>query len=716
MLEKIKKISYKAILIILLVLMVYVTYCSIYKIYDATEILQPFVIIIGIIVMSMFFVKINKKINTLTKNQIMIMAIIICILFFGAMTIWGMNFKSMPYFDLDQIIGEADLMLKNGGHIETKEYFAKYANQIPLMLLVFYINKIGSFLKIPNLLIITNSMFIAVTAFFVFMTSKKLKGDKFGLLTLIFFVINPIFYLYASYYYTDTLCMPFAIISIYLFICANESHNIKNRVILSVISGLVLAFGFKIRVVVGIVLIGIMLAVFFQKKEVKSRIIILIFMLLGFLCGLLSYKIIAKNFETVRNKDLEFPPTHWIMMSVNEKTDGRFNNDDYNYTFNAGNYEKKIEKNVKRTILRIKNMGLSRLFELQKKKLEVNWSNGDYEFNNKFYDIEEMNDLYEFIVGNRKVFLIYYLQICKAVLYVMFTIAIIDEIRKEKNYKFIFISVFGFFLFYMIWEVGRRYSLSCMPIMILLFSIGIERLEQVLKIKQIKLEADKIKIIDLKKAIRYVCITILISTIGLLVINADKYCIHKNIEYDKVAMQLNSYNTYNDIANNEIEQEFIADKKFNSVSIKFTKNNKKKNNKYNFILTDENGNELVKKEFYSDSVKNREYKTFNFEYIQPRGITKYKIKLSAENNSEDYCLLGVRLYSDITKFDIYPEGNLIVNGEEYNGDIVFKVENKIERTYISKTLYLFLSIFIIVMEFYVFYPYIKKNVLRRKSE
>ena len=220
----------------------------------------------------------------------------------------------------------------------------------------------------------------------------------------------------------------------------------------------------------------------------------------------------------------------------------------------------------------------------------------------------------------------------------------------------------------------------------------------------------------MKKAIRYVCITILISTIGLLVINADKYCIHKNIEYDKVAMQLNSYNTYNDIANNEIEQEFIADKKFNSVSIKFTKNNKKKNNKYNFILTDENGNELVKKEFYSDSVKNREYKTFDFEYIQPRGITKYKIKLSAENNSEDYCLLGVRMYSDITKFDIYPEGNLIVNGEKYNGDIVFKVEDKIERTYISKTLYLFLSIFIIVMEFYVFYPYIKKNVLRRKSE
>ncbi len=709
MLEKIKKISYKTILIILLVLMLYVTYCSIYKIYNATEILQPFVIIIGIIVMSMFFIKINKKINTLTKKQTITMAIIICILFFGAMTIFGMNFKSMPYFDLDQIIGEADLMLKNGGHIETKEYFAKYANQIPLMLLVFYINKIGSILNIPNLMIIINSMFIAVTAFFVFMISKKLKGDKFGLLTLIFFVMNPIFYLYASYYYTDTLCMPFAIISIYLFICANESSNIKNKVILSVIAGLVLAFGFKIRVVVGIVFIGIILALFFQKKEVKSRIIIFICMLLGFLCGLLSYKIIAKNFETVKNKDLEFPPTHWIMMSVNEKTDGRFNNDDYNYTFNAGNYEKKIGKNVKRTILRIKNMGLSRLFELQKKKLEVNWSNGDYEFNNKFYDIEEMNDLYEFIVGNRKIFLIYYLQICKAILYVMFTIAILDEIRKEKNYKFVFISVFGFFLFYMIWEVGRRYSLSCMPIMILLFSIGIERLEQVLKIKQIKLDADKTTIIDFKKAIRYVCITILISTIGLLVINADKYCIHKNIKYDKVAMQLNSYNTYNDIANNEIEQEFIADKKFNSVSIKFTKNNKKKNNKYNFILTDENGNELVKKEFYSDSVKNREYKTFDFEYIQPRGKTKYKIKLSAENNSEDYCLLGVRLYSDITKFNIYPEGNLIVNGEKYNGDIVFKVENKIERTYISKTLYLFLSIFIIVMEFYVFYPYIKKN-------
>jgi len=277
--DKVKKLFYNSIILILIVLVLYVCYFSVFDIYGAQEELSPIVIIIGTIVMILFLIQTKKLISKLKPKQIKYIAIFLYIIFFILVSIFGNITRSNPSTDLSNIIKEATNMLNNGGKFESEAYFARYTNQAPITILIFLIYKLGSIIS-PNqglsnaLIIIVNSLSIATTAYFTYLSVKKIKDEKAGLLTLIFFIINPIFWLYSSYYYTDTMCMVFAAISIYLYICATKQNETKKKTLLLILSGFILAIGFEIRVVLGIILIAYILNEILTKKEnVKKTII-----------------------------------------------------------------------------------------------------------------------------------------------------------------------------------------------------------------------------------------------------------------------------------------------------------------------------------------------------------------------------------------------------------------------------------------------------------
>lgn len=293
MIDKVKKISYKSILLILSVLVIYVCYCSIFNIYGAQEELSPIVIIIGTIITILFLIQIKKIISKLKPKYINIIAVIICIIFFILMSILGNIFSENPSTDLSNIIAEATKMLDNGGHFESEGYFARYTNQTPIAIFVFLIYKLGNIIGLSQELlkpfaIVINSLFIAISAYFTYLSVKKMKDEKAGLLTLLFFVMNPIFYIYSSYFYTDTICMIFATISIYLYICAIKQEEIKKKILFLVLSGFILALGFEIRVVLAIILIAFILNEILTKREtvknqIAEKIIIVSCLIISFL-------------------------------------------------------------------------------------------------------------------------------------------------------------------------------------------------------------------------------------------------------------------------------------------------------------------------------------------------------------------------------------------------------------------------------------------------
>ena len=207
-------------------------------------------------------------------------------------------------------------------------------------------------------------------------------------------------------------------------------------------------------------------------------------MILGFLIGILLFSLIEKPFNVIKNKDLEFPITHYFMYSLNEKRSGRWNNEDYQFSYNKENYQDRVDGHIDVIKSRLRKMGLSGWIKLSKEKLAVNWSNGTYDYWNKLINQEKMSSLYEYVVGNRAIFLLYYCQIAKVMLMFMLLFAIIKQIRKNnKDKSFIYLFTFGSFLFYLMWEVSSRYSLTFFPILILTFIEGLETFEKILNNK-----------------------------------------------------------------------------------------------------------------------------------------------------------------------------------------------------------------------------------------
>lgn len=713
---KFKNYFYKIIIIVLFIVVTYVTYCSIFNIYMSKEDLKPFILILGTIVMIASFIRIKKYLKKIPENKSDIIAIIVSVSFFIMLAVFGNKFSSIPTYDLSNVIKEATYMIHNGGKFVTEEYFSVYSNQIPITVCIYYIFKLGSIINIENLksfATIMNSLFISITAFFTYLSVKKLKNHKYGLMTLLFFIVNPAFYLYSSYFYTDTLCMPFAAIAIYLFIIYKNNETERNKLLMLISSGIILAVGFKIRVVIGILLIAMIMSILLAKDNKKTISILTI--LVSFIVGYFGCNILEKSTNPIINENKKFPATHWLMIGSNYKTDGRWNIDDYKYTEAGKTYSEKRKKDIEEIEKRIQKLGATGVVSLIKKKLSVNWSNGSYDYLAKFINVEEINPLYEYITGNKKIFLTYYYQICKITILLLFLIALIEEIRNDEGinskYNFIYISIFGGFLFYIIWEVLTRYSLTFLPWMILMFGVGIDEIEKYINIDIINLVSNNNKNLNIfiTRIKKYIAISTMMCSIFLLIINYNEYAIRKKIFYDKRVVQGSSEQgqLIPKISNKKIEQTFKTDKAFNHIEIRFNKKNTSEETHYTFILKDENGKELVKQSFSSNSIENDKYKGFDFKKIKPKGNKKYTFQISS-NDANNSNSIGIATFCQ-EKYDVYPNGNINIDGEIYEADMTFVVHNVVTRTYVSKKVYLFLSFLIIIIEIFAFYPFLTYN-------
>lgn len=712
--EKVKNIFYKTVLTILIIFVGYVTYCSVFKIYQPKETLNPMVIILATILMILVFTQLKRILKKVPQKYSNYIALGLSIIFFVGMSVFGNLVTSIPTFDLSNVIREANIMVQNGGKFATEEYFSVYSNQVPLTILIYYIFKIGSLFNIQNLkgfAIVINSLFVAITSFFTYLSVKKLKGYKEGLISLIFFIINPIFYLTASYFYSDTLCMPFAAIAFYIFIITKNETSLKKKIFLEAIAGVLLAIGFKIRVVLGILLIAVLMVKVISSEQRKKYSIITI--ILSFVLGLGICAFLEKIHEPIINKDLKYPSTHWLMMGTNYKTDGRYNAEDFLFTKNSGTYSQKQESTIKKAKERIFEIGPIGIIPFMAKKLDVNWSNGSYDYFIKLMNSEKVNGLYEYVVGNKRIFITYFYQICKTTILFLLFMAIINEIKNKdginSKYSNLYIAIFGAFLFYLIWEVLTRYSLTFLPWLIILFSIGIEETNTLSNIifKKIKIPVNITK--------RVLSILTIVITAILFIINYDKYAVKKNDYIDKRVMQISSEqgDLIPKIANNNIKQTFKTGKSFNNIAIMMTKENTKNITNYIFKLKDSNGKELVEQKFTSEQVKNNKLKSFDFKRIKPIGVQQYIIEIYSNDATQDNSIGIATFYQD--KYDAYPNGNIILNGEEKQADFTFQVQNKVKRTYVNKKIYIFVSITVIFIEIFAFYPYLFYNS-KRKNE
>lgn len=696
--KKFKDIAYKVVIGFTLLTCVVATVGALGNFYQTTdEVLNPLIIIIGVFVGLFFFVRLFKVLDKVSEKNLKKAALIITFLFFIGMSIFGIRHLIIPTYDLSHVERELSLMMDDGPIITNIGYFGKYTNQVPLTVFLYFVYYIGNLLSIGNLkafATIINSLFISISAYFTFLSIKEVKSSKHGIIGLLFFVLNPIFYMYASYFYTDTLCLPFASIAIYLLLKLNNKNK-KISIAILIITGFIIAMGMQIRLVVVFVLLAAIVGSFLNEEKFTRTIKIAICLIIGFVLGLVNYALIEGNFEIPKDDTRAFPITHWIMMGLNDESGGRYNSKDHDYTISFNSKKEKTDANIIVIKSRIKDLGVVGLIKLWGQKIALAWSNGAYRYVDKIRIVETIRSDFEYICGCNMIFILYYLQIIKSMILVILTYMLFRELKKHNQISkltFLYVAIFGAFLFYSIWEVQARYSLSFLPWFIILFPLGIENLSS----KKIN-----------NKIFKRLPYLLLILSVLLLIVNYPKYVIKKNNYIDTRVYQVKSrLEKYKNLNDDVIYQSFIVDKDFNTVAISLLVEETDDIADYKFSLLDENFNEVEAIVFSSEGLRNGSFKKFRFDTIEVNEKTKFYINIAPIGEVKN--TIGINSYT-YEPYSVYPDGNLIVNGESTNGAMAFRVELRHKRTYTNNVIYISISLIVIAIESFALLPHKKRK-------
>lgn len=675
--------------------------------------LETIVLLIGTFIYICLLFRIKHWMNyRLFTEHGDILAIIICVMYFVVLLVAANLFVVIPQYDLNNLQREACLMLEKdfslfGGKdaFSGSFYFSECSAQIPVTILLYWVYKIFYLLGIENYVFagsLFNCLCIALTALACYFLVKMESNIQNALLVLLVFILNPIFYIYASYSYTDTLSMPWAMWGAYCFLQGMQTKKDAKKRIVCVFGGfLLLLTGMTIRATAGILLIALIGYALFEKWGKRKVLLLLI------VPAFLLLSVIKENtfnyYGFNIDHNAEFPVTHWVMMGTNEEKSGWYSGDDVAYTRFFSSYDDKVEGNLEVIQNRLKQMGIDGTCRLMLKKIGTIWSAGD-NMSTTFASMRNQGAFYRYTVGSSSIFYRYVLQINRCGLLLMMLLATIKALfKKNRIFSPWSITFFGAVIFYLLWEVHNRYSLSFVPWMVIFIPEGIACIDEfVFLLRKVKTMSEK----HIMMLWEIVGIALVFVTILLYASNWEKYVIMESTYEDKIIFQRNrDYGTIDDIGLSEIKQTFVTGNKYNQVELYFVNNKVVSNKKYRFQLLAENGDIIYSDIFSYDDIESDGNIRFEFRSIYPKGRTQYTIGISVVEPEGEH---SIGVYA-ATYIDMLPDGIMLIDGEEQKKDMQMIVYNVTERTYTSKNIFLVLIIMTFLLELMCFIPGFKRG-------
>lgn len=388
--------------------------------------------------------------------------------------------------DFCQTWDKADLY----GHLPERHnnYFARYTNNQALLVILSLVysacGKIsGSMPLIAPVLI--NTAGLHISYILMYFISGKIFRDKF---TPLFCAVTgagfSIFYTYTPYFYTDSMSMPFAMGSIYLFLCGIENPKLKTKIPQLIFSGLLLAAGFRIKGNVIILLPAFLLylAVTCTKANRKEYLKALCILLAGIIASSALCTGFIKSFDIADKSELEeiqFPPEHWVMMGLHDR--GGFYSEDFWFTVNSGNYEQKKEANINEIKNRVSDYGIAGMIKHIAKKVSYTWGDGTYFIGHYLKNCRETN-VFKSFVGESVVFK-FLCSVYQCMLLFMILFSFISGALAERQGKEIFLKIVicGVYFFFLIWETRSRYLVNFSPVFVITAAYSVKTIAAAVK-------------------------------------------------------------------------------------------------------------------------------------------------------------------------------------------------------------------------------------------
>lgn len=392
------------------------------------------------------------------------------------------------FTDLGVIIDAAQSII--AGEVYFNDYFynTPYQAGIVSELVLWYqfVNLFG--VKSFNIsCILLNILSIDTAIIGIYFLAKEVLGCAAANISLVLSVLFTPYFSYTTYYYTDTLSMPYPVLALLLYILLEKYGKKENRnlwVLRSgyLLLGFVLALGIYIKASVAVVLIAILIHLFFSNLDFHTIIKMELMIVVVLLFQLVSFSIIdsADWFPYNLTEAKGYPKTMWFLMGTNEQRYGAYAPEDVALMLEERTYERRSKKCVQALKERLETNGLEWYIKFLTKKNVWMWGDGKYFASEvlAWFPHERESKILEYFsqeADGKKGFC-YWSQSVQIFLLIFMLLSF----RKGKqnlsvNPMFlVHLCIFGIFLFMSLWEARPRYLLNMAPLFILSATDGID--------------------------------------------------------------------------------------------------------------------------------------------------------------------------------------------------------------------------------------------------
>lgn len=379
-------------------------------------------------------------------------------------------------------------------------YLSQYPNNLVLVWIYSITLKINSMVGIIDVnngqivFIFLNTIISWLTVVLTYWCiKKKTNNSKIAICGWIMAVIMIGISPWATVPYSDALTVGIPITIYALYIKAEK----EDAWYLYAAIGLIGVIGYNIKPQSIIVLLAIIFASFFQHRErdIREKIKVVCGMIIGIICAVVicNSMISAVKSKIPIDQDKAFTYTHWLMMGTNEKTKGRYNGEDCDYSAGFATKDERTKAELVMTRERLEKYGIAGYLALLTNKLAMtyedgtfSWFTGTGEFATEVY--EEKNIISKYL---RECFYYEgrYYPILSTVLEIVWfeilCLCILGLCKRGENIDVILeLTVLGTAVFELIFEVFTRHLYCNISIYIVLAMYSLNVMTKTIQRKQ----------------------------------------------------------------------------------------------------------------------------------------------------------------------------------------------------------------------------------------
>ncbi len=287
-----------------------------------------------------------------------------------------------PRVDLQSVIDTLRKMLAGNTYIlQNQEYYEVNPNNIPLTLLLYWVMRAYTavFGAEADILLaggVFNVVMITVTILLLFKIIREFSADpRTEFLTGMVILLNPCWIAYASYYYTDTVSLPFAAGGFLLFLKSLRSEDTGKMIMCAAGSSVLFFAAVKIRVTFILLVLSCLIYVLYRRRW---RLLLLLGVVSGVTLILLqsAYVQLYRFQVTFDTYDTALPAEHFMMMGSHGN--GASSEEDRNYTRSFPLRAQKVQACLERIYENLKENGIAGNLRLAVVKEMTLWCDGPH--------------------------------------------------------------------------------------------------------------------------------------------------------------------------------------------------------------------------------------------------------------------------------------------------------------------------------------------------